>query len=288
MWVVRVREFCHISPPCLVVASGGRYLLVVQYTGPIIRPPGEARSLLLQVMGGDVVTKSMARIDGELIVAAKLGPAFSTVFLCDAAAITMSAHALAQILIAIRVRLPWITRVGMYGDANGVETKSLAELKQLHALGLATVYHRLEAEEGRTARSRQTHVDGAGKLRAADICHAVTVTLGYGDRVVRETARLLTAMDPARLIALTASTSPHTPLPGLSDAFELLEELYTIIDESELSTCLFSAHDPLPLEARLPEDREPLLRILGDFLDVRDPSTLRTEAWAAVGGRLSS
>lgn len=249
----------------------------MEYAAPVIRPPGEARSLLLQVTAGDRVAKSMERIDGELSRAAKLGPAFTTAFICDAEAITMPAHGLAQILIAIRTHLPWITRVGMYGDTSGVASKSLAELQRLHTLGLATIYHPLGAEEGRPRTA-------AAKLRAAEIRHVVMVTLGQGDRQIRETARSLTAIDPTRLIALTAKPPPHTPQPGPGDAFALLGELYTIIDESELSTCLFTAHHPLPLEARLPEDREPLLRILADFLELRDPSTLGAEVGAHTGG----
>lgn len=283
----------------------------MDYTGRIIRPQREARSLLLQLTVGcsqeegeldrhrDFTLKPWAQFERELGDAAKLGPAFTKAFLCDGDAMVLSQSRLEQTLTAIRKRLPWITKVGMYGDAHSVGAKSADELERLHHLGLGIVYHEVETGDETTMRRVNrptTYADCVGtadKLRDADIVHSVTVMLGVGGRErseihARETARLLTEMDPTYLATLTTTIFPNTPLARaeaegrfvMPGKFELLEELYTIIDESELSKCLFSAQHPsnhLPLEAQLPEDREALLRILTDFIDINDATTLRPD-----------
>lgn len=286
----------------------------MDYTGRIYRPLGEARSLLLQVTVGcghdprdhrggyrerGFTLKPWAQLERELGEAAKLGPTFTKAFLCDDDALVLSQSRLERILTAIRVRLPWITKVGMYGDAHSVGAKSVDELKRLHHLGLDIIYHGVETGDETTLRraNRPTTfsdcVTTADKLRDADIFHSVMVMLGIGGRErsaihAHETARLLTEMDPPHLATLTTTIVPNTPLARaeaegrfvMPGEFELLEELHTIIDESELSKCLFSAQHPsnhLPLEAQLPEDRAALLQILTDFIDLRDHSTLRPD-----------
>jgi radical SAM superfamily enzyme YgiQ (UPF0313 family) len=83
----------------------------------------------------------------------------------------------------------------------------------------------------------------------------------------RETARLITEMDPEYLSALTLTVIPGTPLQRmvekgrfeLPDIRGLLLELRTMVNESETSRALFRtnhASNHLSLEGRLPRDRD--------------------------------
>jgi len=284
------------------------YLLAMRYTGRIRRPLNEARSLLLPVTVAccddrSVTMKPWAQLEGELREAAKLGPAFNRVFLGDDKALMLSTRRLEETLTAIRFHLPWITKVGSYGDAESLGGKSVEDLQGLHELGLDVIYHCVDSGDQTTMRQTNRHasyddcVATANRIRDAGIFQTVMVSLGIGGRErsrihASETARLLTDVDPPSVAALTTTIFANTPLAAaayegrfvLPGPFELLEELHTIIDESELSTCLFSALHPsnhLPFEAKLPYEREAMLRILDDFIDLADPSVLPTAGLSA-------
>ncbi|MEM6787527.1 MAG: radical SAM protein [Myxococcota bacterium] len=285
----------------------------MEYQGCIDRPPEEARSLLVQVRDGvardgtrslprlsaSPEMKSWAQLDIELGRAAELGPAFSRVFLCDGDALVLTTPQLERLLTAIRVQLPWVAAVSMYGDALSVGDKSLEDLRRLHRLGLDVIYDGIYSGDEPTMQRLRANVTyrgcllAADKLRDADIAHSVMVTLGVGGRArsaihATETARLLTDIDPQMLATLTTTTAANQAVNDLAppeaplDRFELLEELHAIIDRSDFSRCAFSALHPsnhLRLRAQLPEDRTSLLRILADFIDLGDPSTLRPSTW---------
>src|SRR5690606_25886882 len=139
--------------------------------------------------------------------AARLGPVFRRVFLCDGDALILSTPRLTQILEAIQTRLPWVDRVGTYGDTRSVTRKRPEELAALRARGLGIVYHGMETGDEEVMRridkgaSAAECVETASKLRDAGIVHSVMVLLGVGGRALsdqhaEQTARLLTAMDP--------------------------------------------------------------------------------------------
>jgi radical SAM superfamily enzyme YgiQ (UPF0313 family) len=286
----------------------------MDYVGRIFRPPSEAQSLLLQVTVGCAhnrcaycdmyrdkrfAPKPWSIIEADILEAARRGPRHRRLFLCDGDALILSTRRLTQILEAIRTHLPWIERVGVYGDTRSVGPKSIAELMSLRRLGLGVVYHGVESGDDETLSlidkggTRAGCIDTAAKLRAAGISHSVIVLLGIGGTErsqahANATASLLSIMDPPYVGALTTTVIPGTPLADLEasgaytvpDKFVLLEELRTIVAESELSSCRFSsnhASNYLPLRSHLPGDRDDILRILDDVLEARDEAALRPE-----------
>jgi radical SAM superfamily enzyme YgiQ (UPF0313 family) len=288
----------------------------MDYVGRIFRPPSEAESLLLQVTVGcshnrcsycDMYRdkrfspKPWPLIEADIEEAARLGPLFRRVFLCDGDALILSTARLSQILEAIRTRLPWVERVGTYGDTRSVTKKSAEELEELRSLGLGIVYHGMETGDEEVMRridkgaTAADCVATAARLRAAGITHSVMVLLGVGGRDrsashARETAALLSAMDPPFVGALTTTVVPGTPLAeaeargefALPGKFELLGELRTMVAESELSACRFSANHAsnyLPIRAELPRDKTTLVSLLDEVLARRDEALLKPE-WA--------
>jgi radical SAM superfamily enzyme len=103
-----------------------------------------------------------------------------------------------------------------------------------------------------------------------------------------ETARVLTEIDPHYVGALTLTLLQGTPIyeqwkQGTFhpiSAFQSLEELKMIIENSSFSNCFFSsmhASNYLSVRGRLPQDKTRMLRELDQVLTMRDSSSLRPE-----------
>jgi radical SAM superfamily enzyme YgiQ (UPF0313 family) len=286
----------------------------MDYVGRIFRPPSEAPSLLLQVTVGcshnrctycDMYTdkrfrpKEPALVSADLEEAARIGPRFSRVFLCDGDALILSTRRLLAVLAEIREKLPWVERVGTYGDTRSVGKKSVAELRELREAGLGIVYHGMESGDDETLQridkggTRAECIAAAAKLREAGIAHSVMVLLGIGgtDRSrehAEATASVLTAMDPPYVGVLTTTVVPGTPLHAaqmrgeftLPGEFQMLEELRTIVAGAELTDCRFSANHAsnyLPVRSVMPRDKPALLEALDDVLARRDRRMLKPE-----------
>jgi len=286
----------------------------MDYIGKIYRPPSEARSVLLQITTGcshnqctycDMYRQKSFRVkpwevvDRDIQEAAQLGPVTKKLFLCDGDALILPTPKLLRILERVRECLPWIKRVGVYGDTRSVGRKSLDELNQLKAAGLGIVYHGVESGDDAVLErivkggTREECIQTAEKLREADIIHSVIVLLGIGGvklsaQHASNTASLLTAMDPPFVGALTTTVVPNTPLSEQQEAgeftlpekFELLDELRVLVAESEFTDCRFSsnhASNYLPLRSTLPKDKEELLSILDKVLEQRDERVLKPE-----------
>ncbi|PKN31786.1 MAG: radical SAM protein [Deltaproteobacteria bacterium HGW-Deltaproteobacteria-20] len=286
----------------------------MDYVGSVYRPPSEADSLLLQVTVGcshNACTycamylekrfraKSWEVIERDIREAAEIGPRFHRVFLCDGDALILSADRLRTILRAIRDRLGWVRRVSVYGDTRSVLRKSVEELTELRELGLGMVYHGVESGDDdvlRFVRKGGTCaeiVETAQRLREAGIAHSVIVMLGVGgveggQKHARETASLLSEIDPPYVGVLTTTLVPGTPLYEASRAgtfklpskFEMLRELLTIVEHAQLSNCRFSsnhASNYLPVRCTMPRDRDRVVGVLRDVVAAGDESMLRPE-----------
>ena len=139
---------------------------------------------------------------------------------------------------------------------------------------------------------------GIEPLKSRQRQHSVIVLLGIGGRKLSEqhasgTASVLTEMDPPFVGALTTTIIPGTPLAemqergefALPDRFRMLEELRTIVAESEFSACRFSsnhASNYLPLRSMLPRDKATILEVLDEVIERRDPRLLKPESLRAL------
>lgn len=275
----------------------------MHYEGNIIRPPSEANSILLQVTVGCSRNKCTfcGSYQGERF---KIKPdniimediAFAAdycknqrkVFLCDGDALIIPQNRLMNILTQIEKQLPWVTRVGVYANAKSIGMKSPEELKQLreHRLGIA--YMGLETGDDITLKEINKGADSekmirmGKKIREAGIKLSVTVILGIAgkkrsDIHAIETGRVLSAIDPEYVGALSLMLIPGTPLfndyqagkfPLLSPE-EMLRELRTMVAETNLSQGLFHANHAsnyLPIKARMPKDKEKTLALIDEAL----------------------
>lgn len=276
----------------------------MHYEGNIIRPPSEANSILLQATVGCSHNKctfcgaykgERFRIKPDEIIFADIRFASEhcrrqrRLFLCDGDALIIPQKKLIRILEEIQTSLPWVTRVGVYANAKSIKMKSEEELQELHARGLGIAYMGLESGDDATLKAIRkgtaatTMVAMGKKIRRAGIKLSITVLLGVAgaerSRIhAEETGRVLSAIDPEYVGALSLMLIPGTSLYDDCTAgrFELLQpdgmlrELRCMFEATNLSRGLFHANHAsnyLPIRARLPRDKEAVLRLIDSALN---------------------
>lgn len=275
----------------------------MHYEGNIIRPPSEANSILLQITIGCSRNKctfcgaykgERFRIKPDSIImddiafAANFCGRQRRVFLCDGDALIIPQKRLLNILLEIEKRLPRVTRVGIYANAKNLKMKTLDELKTLKAHGLGIVYLGLETGDDVTLKkinkgaTSETMILMGKKAKAAGIKLSITVLLGIAGKTrskihARETGRVLSAIDPEYIGALSLMLIPGTSLYQdyasgdftLLEPDEMLHELKNMIAATKLSKGLFHANHAsnyLPIKARLPKDKEATLNLIDEAL----------------------
>ncbi len=285
----------------------------MKYEGMIIRPPSEAHSLLLQVTvgcshnkctfcgtykGEKFRIKSFEEIEEDILEAASWGP-IDRVFLCDGDALIVPQRKLLPVLEAINRNIRGVQRIGTYANAKSVLRKTPKELKELREKGLKIAYLGVETgneeilDKINKGADYEELVKAGRMLKEAGITLSVTVLLGIGGKEkslehAKDTARILTEMDPEFVGALTVMVIPGTPLYQemkegsfeLPDVFGLLEELRMMIAESNFTDCFFTsnhASNYVPLRIQLPRDKEEALRLLTDIIQSKNRRVLRPE-----------
>jgi radical SAM superfamily enzyme YgiQ (UPF0313 family) len=271
----------------------------MNYEGTIIRPPSEAFSILLQVTLGcshnkctfcgtykdkHFAIKEDQTIMADIRFASKYMGDQHRLFLMDGDALVIPQRKLVWILEMIRGHLPWVRRVGAYANAKSIMIKSDEDLVQLKEKGLGIVYLGVESGDNKTLKkvckgtTAENLIKQGRRIKEAGIKLSVTVLLGIAGRSdslrhARATGKLLSAMDPNYIGALTVMILPNTPLDDdyragrfeLPDTRALLLELREMFEHTYLSGGLFMsnhASNYLPVKARLPKDREKILALI--------------------------
>ncbi|MFO7861403.1 MAG: radical SAM protein [Desulfosalsimonas sp.] len=275
----------------------------MHYEGMVIRPPSEADSILLQVTVGCSHNKCTfcgtykserfkikpdETIMADIAYAAKHFKRQDRVFICDGDALIVPRKRLIKYFREIEKQLPWVKRVGLYANAKGISMKSPEELEELRDHGLGIVYLGLESGDDQTLKAvnkgagSKKMIEMGRKIKDAGIKLSVTVLLGLAGRErsrvhAEETGRVLSAMDPDYVGALSLMLIPGTPLHQdyeagrfeLPGSAEMLAELRTMLAATDLSGGLFHANHAsnyLPIRAKLPEEKDKTLRMIDDAL----------------------
>jgi radical SAM superfamily enzyme YgiQ (UPF0313 family) len=269
----------------------------MHYEGNIIRPPSEADSILLQITVGCSHNKctfcgtyegERFRIKGDAIIEADIRYAAKNlsflrrVFLMDGDALILPQQRLVRILSLIRESMPWVHRVGLYGNAKSILRKSPEDLNALRELGLGIVYLGLESgsprvlQEIRKGVGPDRMIEAARRIREAGLKLSVTALLGIAGREgslahAKATGEVLSAMDPNYVGVLTLMVLPNTELGRrvragefkVPDRLELLLELREMLFHTHLKRGLFfsnHASNYLPLKVKMPADKDKALK----------------------------
>jgi len=271
----------------------------MHYEGNIIRPPSEADSILLQITVGCSRNKctfcgtyagERFRIKPDSIIMEDIAFAATycrrqrRVFLCDGDALIIPQKRLINILSEIKKQIPWVTRVGLYANAKSLNLKTSDELKELKAHGIGIAYMGLETGDDITLKninkgaSSEYMIAMGKKAREAGIKLSITVLLGIAGRErsiihAEETGRVLSAIDPEYVGALSLMLIPGTPLYNdyksgkfiLIEPDEMLKELRAMINATNLTKGQFHANHAsnyLPIKARLPKEKEATIKLI--------------------------
>ena len=275
----------------------------MHYEGTCIRPPSEAYSILLQVtLGcshnkctfcGTYKDKRFGIKDDKIILsdilfASKYMRRQDRLFLMDGDALIIPKKRLMWILDRIKEHLPWVRRVGAYANAKSIKMKSIEDLIELRENGLGILYLGVESGHDETLKkvckgtSARNLIEMGKKVKEAGIRLSVTVLLGIAGvektlEHARATGRLLSAMDPNYVGALTVMLIPGTPLYEdfrkggfqLPDEKGLLLELREMISHTDLTRGLFfsnHASNYLPVKARLPRGKQEAIDLIDNAL----------------------
>ncbi|NLN60205.1 MAG: radical SAM protein [Deltaproteobacteria bacterium] len=290
----------------------------MKYEGVIIRPPSEAHSLLLQVTVGcshNLCTfcetykdkkfriKSIDEIREDILEAGGYRNV-QRVFLCDGDALIVPQARLTEIIRMIKTHIRGVERISTYGNAKSVLRKTAEELRELRKMGLGMVYLGVETgsdallEKIRKGVTVAQTIEAGRRIKQAGMLLSVTVILGLGGvekstEHALETAKVLSAIDPDYVGALTLMLVPGTPLYEdykkghlpQPDQFGYLRELSLIISHSDFTNCFFTANHAsnyLPVRARLPEEKDRVVTMIDRIISASDKSILRPEYLRAL------
>jgi radical SAM superfamily enzyme YgiQ (UPF0313 family) len=281
---------------------------MLRYEEPVIRPPSEADSLILQATIGCshnrcafCVTyqnkrfriRPMDELLGEIDWAADSLPEIRRVFLGDGDALALSTEKLLTILGHLRDRLPGLRRVSTYASPMNFRHKSVDELKKLREAGLSMLYVGLESGDDDVLRRINK---GVGAEEMATLCTRpteagmtlfVTVILGLGGpglslQHAAHTGQLIDRIRPRFASALTLMLPPRRPSyrevfgdPDWRplDSKECLVECRQLLEEIRANGIVFysnHASNYLPLRGTLQKDKEKMLTKLDAA--IRDPN----------------
>lgn len=280
----------------------------MHYEGTIYRPPSEARSFILQATIGcshnrctycDMYRGKRFRIRelGEILAditeGGRVFPNATRVFVADGDALVMEPSAWMAILHALKNAFPGLRRVSSYATAQNLLAKDEKTLEELRNGGLSLLYIGPESGDDVTLKrigkgaTFSDHAEAASRAHAAGMKLSSIMLLGAGgversEEHARESARLITQMNPAFLSALTLTVIPGTPLQKLMDTgrFQLppvpglLTELRTMVADSDPTRAVFRtnhASNYLPIQGRLPKDRGKIVELITAAIEGRVP-----------------
>ncbi len=268
----------------------------MNYEGIIIRPPSEADSIILQVTIGcshnhcsfcgaykdvDFRIKDDFTIDQDIDFASRHCLKQKRVFLADGDVLILPLHKLQNLFNKIRVRLPQVTKISLYGNGKAIRNKSLSDLITLKKLGLSRIYLGVESGDDHVlaainkGETSETLAAAGQKVKKAGIFLSTSVILGLGGvknsrQHAMATASLLNSINPNQIAALTLMVLDNTPLAEqvddttfvLPDALGFLTELRILVEKLTVDRIQFMANhrsNYLPISGRLARDKGRIL-----------------------------
>jgi radical SAM superfamily enzyme YgiQ (UPF0313 family) len=287
----------------------------VNYDMPLYRPPSEGRSLIFQITLGCSWNKCLfcgmykgkryqvrpwEEIEKDIIEMSWIVPDTRKVFLADGDPLGVDTGFLLRVLDLINKRFPRLERISTYAGPTNLMEKSLEELKQLKERKLDVLY--LGIETGNDALLKKVCkgatadeiIEGCRKAIDAGLRMSTFIILGLGGvegsfEHAKDSARVANAIDPHFLACLTLMLGQYEEiyekrLMGgnfkLIDRTQSLQELRWFVEDLDVSDCKFGtehASNYLPLDGRLPEDKDRILNIIDQALEGGGSGMLRPE-----------
>ena len=271
----------------------------IKYDEPVFRPPGEARSVIIQATLGcswnkcafcemytskKFKTRSLEELKQEIKTLSNVYKGVKKIFLADGDAFVLSSKKLISILNEINTQFGKLQRISSYALPKDILSKSESELKELRSKGLKLLYVGIESgdeqllkliNKGETFNST---VDGILKAHEAGIETSIMIINGlggtkYSTQHALKSAEIINKVNPKFLSTLTLS------LPFGIDHFqnrfngeyqqqtivELFEELKLFIGNLKVENVIYrSDHvsNNLILKGVISKDKDQLIEML--------------------------
>jgi len=277
----------------------------------VIRPPVEAYSVLIPVTGGcswnkcrfcgtykgvygvtqDYAIRNVDDVKKDIDKFAERNYHGFPVFLAGGNPTSAPTEYLVEIIKYVRVKLRDVQRVSCYAKALDILRKSEEELKKLAEAGLDIVYMGLESGSSTILRmmkkgtNAESLIKAGKKILNAGIKLSLYIILGlgshnYSEEHVKETARVLTEINPTIFRFRTLNILPGTPLwdEWKAGEFELLSPVENIKEEREIianlgnnvTSQVFNDHvsNYCDLEStNIKQDKEMFLKVLDSLIN---------------------
>ena len=292
----------------------------MDYVGNVIRPPSEAKSMIIQVTvgcshnqctfcgtykGQKFYLKDIARVKKDIVEMSGYGIPFEKAFLADGDVLILPTETILDIMSFIFKKCPTVKRIGVYGNTKAILKKSPGELKELRDAGLGILYQGIETGNRELLKKIKKgafphkQVEAAQKIIEAGILLSQTVLLGIGGTEMSEihaidTGKLLGEMSPDYASALTVMLLPNTELYRdykegkfqLPDKFGMLQELKLIVENMDVHRpCFFAsnhASNYLPIRAKFPEEKDKIVSLINSVIEKKNTGVLRPEFMRAL------
>jgi radical SAM superfamily enzyme YgiQ (UPF0313 family) len=282
---------------------------------PLYRPPSEGRSLIFQITLGCSWNKCLfcgmykgkryrlrpfEEIEKDIVEMSWLEPDTRKIFLADGDPLGVDTGFLIRVLDLINAKFPRLERISAYAGPTNLMGKSVEELRSFRERKLDVLY--LGIETGNEAllkkickgASAAEIIEGSRKAIDAGLRMSTFIILGLGGVEgsfdhAKDSARVANAIDPQFLACLTLMLGQYEELYEkklmggnfkLIDKMQSLQELRWFVEDLQVSDCKFGtehASNYLPLDGRLPDDKEKILALIDKALHGSKSGMLRPE-----------
>ena len=273
-------------------------LVPVKYDEPLFRPPGEARSAILQATIGcswnqcafcemytskSFKTRPFDELKKEIQTLAEFYRGRTRkVFLGDGDAMVLSANKILPVLKEVNSQFGRLQRISAYASPRQMMAKSEDELAELRKEGLKLLYVGIETGDDDLLRrinkgeTSETTINGIRKAHKAGIDTSVMILNGPGGRQfseqhARNSAAVINQTNPKFLSTLTLSLpmgikhyeNRFNGIYQQQTVQEIMEELQLFISLLDIDNVIFrSDHisNNLALSGTLSKDRDRMVQ----------------------------
>ena len=292
--------------------------MMLNYHGPMYRPPSEGKSLIFQVTLGcsfnecsfcdmyrskEYSERSWEEVKGEIDLMAKQVPDTTRIFLADGDALNLSTDYMIKIVEYLYKNFPELERVSCYAMPMNILKKTPDELKRMNAAGLNMLYLGIETGSDIILKKITKGATSATIIRACRKAIETGFTLScimilglggrnYSKEHIKETARVVNESSPHYLGTLTLIletgvkeeflTKFDEPFHEINDE-EALAELHDLVEQINVKEeMVFRANhgsNSYNIAGTFPDEKEMMLRKISWYKD--HPEQIRPQGFRA-------
>lgn len=287
-------------------------MIFMHFTGTIWRPPYEAWSALLQVTAGCTHNKCkfctlysdvprfrmspISEIEEDIRELYRYAPDTTRLFLTGANPFVLSTEKLKEIARTAKQYLQRLTSVGCFARVTDITPKTVAELKELRAMGYNKITIGVETGDNtaldfmRKGYHADDIIEQCRKLDYADIEYNFFYLTGIsgsgsGNTGAEKTAEVFNCLSPKIVGASMLTVYPDSELYGEilhgnwkeETEKEKLAEMRTLIEKLDIRThfAALGASNMFMLHGDLPSDKENLIGEIDSIMQNYSEETLR-------------